>query len=126
MHCPHLIIIVFGVPAESSVIIHVKIGVASRLSINKVIESDGHPTDPVHAQSISLVLGAQVVVSAVLRVDGVQDSLDPVILGLVNNVGQVSTIVCMYVWVYSSSNDGTGYKVMIVQFFYSGGEGYLQ
>ncbi len=35
--------------------------------------------------------------------------------------------VCMYVWVYSSSNDGTGYKViMIVEFFYSGGEGYLQ
>ena len=34
--------------------------------------------------------------------------------------------VCMYVWVYSSSNGGTGYKVMIVESFYSGGEGYLQ
>ncbi len=33
----------------------------------------------------------------------------------------------MYVWVYTSSNGGTGYKVMIVEsFYYSGGEGYLQ
>ncbi len=35
---------------------------------------------------------------------------------------KVCMYVCMYVWVYSSSSDGTGYRLIIVKSFYSGGE----
>ena len=89
---PHLVVVILGVPAEPQVIVHVQVVPAGWLPIHKVIVVHLHAAEPVHPLSVIKVLSAKVVVGAVLRVDGIEYALDPVLLCLVGNVCQVGSV----------------------------------
>ncbi len=89
---PHLVVIILGVPTEPQVIVHVQVVPACRLPIDKVIVVHLHAAEPVHPLSVIKILASKVVVGAVLRVDGIEDALDPILLCLVGNVCQVGSV----------------------------------
>ena len=87
-----VIVIVLGVPLESVIIVHVKVGLTCRLIIVlKVGEIHGHAGHPLNPLVPVVVQATDEVVGAVLRVDRVEHALDKVGLLHGQDVGEVGS-----------------------------------
>ena len=85
--------VILGVPLELGIEVHVKERLASRLVlVLEVSEGHGSPSEPLQTLVPVNVHASNPVVSTILGVDNVQDSLDEVGLVAVQDISQVSTM----------------------------------
>ena len=71
-----IISIIFGVPLEASIKVHVEVGSAAGLILDKVREVHGSSSQPLKTLVSINIHSSNPVIGSILWVDGVEDSLD--------------------------------------------------